>query len=80
LSISGLYLIGWLPSSLIGIIQQFTSWNSYAQMQSNYTLPLIYLVCPLLPWIYRVFQKSAEKFFVNISHINQLIRLFFFII
>ena len=68
LSISSLYLIAWLPSVIIGVIQEFNSWSFYAQIQSDYTLNLIYLVCPLLPWIYLGLMPKFTKWIWNGLH------------
>ncbi|UJR32679.1 hypothetical protein I4U23_020139 [Adineta vaga] len=50
-AISSLYLFAWLPSLNIGLIQQLSSSRFASQIQTNYTLDLIYLICLLLPWI-----------------------------
>jgi len=51
LSISSLYLIAWLPNLVIGIGQQLISRSFLAQVELDYALDLIYLVCLFLPWI-----------------------------
>jgi hypothetical protein len=51
LRISSLYLISWLPSLIIGVGQQLISPNFLAELQSDYALDLIYLVCLFLPWV-----------------------------
>jgi hypothetical protein len=51
LSISCLYLIAWLPSMIIAVIQQTSSLSFIAQIQSDYILDLIYLVCLFVPWV-----------------------------
>ena len=52
LGISSLYLIAWLPTLIIGIIQQFSDADIFTEIQTNYTLDLIYLICLFLPWVY----------------------------
>jgi hypothetical protein len=50
-SISSLYLLAWSPSIVIAVMQQFISATFAAQIQTDYTMDLIYLVCLLLPWL-----------------------------
>jgi hypothetical protein len=68
LGISSLYLIALLPSVVIGVIQEFSTWSFYAQIQSDYALDLTYLVCPLLPWIYFGIMPKFTKWIVNGLH------------
>lgn len=51
LSISILFLFAWLPSLSIGLGQQFFNPNFLAEIQKNYALDLIYLMCLFLPWV-----------------------------
>ena len=51
LSISILFLIAWVPSLLIGLGQQLTTYTFLAQFQKDYALDLIYLMCLFLPWV-----------------------------
>lgn len=51
LSISILFLISWLPSLIIGLIQILFDRNFAVDIQKNYTIELIYLMCFFLPWI-----------------------------
>ncbi|CAF1507689.1 unnamed protein product [Adineta ricciae] len=50
-AISSLYLLAWFPSLSIGLIQQLISPNFASNIQTDYTLDLIYSVCLLLPWV-----------------------------
>jgi hypothetical protein len=50
-AISSLYLIAWLPSTGIALVELLGSPTFLAEFQSNYALDLIYLVCLFLPWI-----------------------------
>jgi hypothetical protein len=51
LSISCLYMIAWLPSMIIAVIQQVNSLSFLAQIQSDYILDLTYIVCLFIPWV-----------------------------
>ena len=51
LSISILFLISWLPSLIIGLAQILFNRSFAVDIQKNYTIELIYLVCFFLPWI-----------------------------
>jgi hypothetical protein len=51
LSISCLYIIAWLPNTIIAVIQELGESSFIAQVQSNYILDLLYLVCVLIPWV-----------------------------
>ena len=51
LSVSALFLVAWLPSLLIALVQQLVDPNFLAEVQKDYALDLIYLTCLLLPWI-----------------------------
>lgn len=49
--VSSLYLVGWSPCLIVGILQVFNSPTFFDQFQRDCFLDLIYLVCILLPWI-----------------------------
>jgi hypothetical protein len=51
LSISCLYIIAWLPNTIIAVIQAISVSSFAAQIQSNYIFDLLYLVCLLIPWV-----------------------------
>jgi len=51
LSISSLYLVIWLPSIIVGLIQQFYTSKHLSQIQDDYISDLTYLICIFLPWI-----------------------------
>jgi hypothetical protein len=51
LSISSLFLIAWLPSLIIGLAQQLFNPNFAVEIQADYTVELIYLMCLFLPWV-----------------------------
>jgi hypothetical protein len=51
LSISSLYLVTWLPSIVIGSMQQFNSSSYLDEIDEYYTGDIPYLICLLLPWI-----------------------------
>jgi len=51
LSISCLYIIAWLPNTIIAVIQELGESDFIAQIQSNYIFDLLYLVCLLIPWV-----------------------------
>ncbi len=51
LSISCLFIIAWLPNTIIAIIQEISASSSAAQIQSKYIFDLLYLVCLLIPWV-----------------------------
>lgn len=50
-AISSLYLTAWTPSLTVGLIQILGQPTFLAEIQTNYFLDLIYLVCLFLPWI-----------------------------
>lgn len=49
--VSSLYLISWSPCLIVGILQIFNYRTFLDELQKDYFLDLIYLVCLLLPWI-----------------------------
>lgn len=51
LSISALFLIAWLPSLSIALVQQLLDPNFLVEVQKDYMLDLLYLMCLFLPWI-----------------------------
>jgi hypothetical protein len=51
LSISCLYLIAFLPSVIIGLVQQLGSPTFAVQIQSNFIIDLSYLICLFIPWV-----------------------------
>ncbi len=51
LNISCLYIIAWLPNTIIVVMQQTNESSSVGEFQPNYIFDLIYLVCLLIPWI-----------------------------
>ncbi|CAF1513861.1 unnamed protein product [Adineta ricciae] len=51
MSVSSLFLIAWLPSLIIALIQQLISSEFALQIQLDYITELIYLLYLLLPWI-----------------------------
>jgi len=51
LSISSLYLIIWLPSIIVGLIQQLDPTDFLHSIQDDYISDLTYLICVCLPWI-----------------------------
>jgi hypothetical protein len=51
LLISCLYVFAWLPGFIIGICQELISSSFFAQIQTDYTTDMFYLVCLLLPWV-----------------------------
>ncbi|CAF1400341.1 unnamed protein product [Adineta steineri] len=51
LAISSVYMIGWIPNLISGVGQRIISPNFLAQIQLDYFLDLIYIVCLSLPWV-----------------------------
>ena len=51
LGISGLFLLAWLPSLIIALVQQLLDPSFLAQVQKDYTIEMIYLMCLFLPWV-----------------------------
>ncbi|CAF1337407.1 unnamed protein product [Adineta steineri] len=51
LAISSVYMIGWIPNLISGVGQRIISPNFLAQIQLDYLLDLIYIVCLSLPWV-----------------------------
>ncbi len=51
LSISCLYFFAWFPNLLIGLVQQLYSPTFLIDIQFDYILYFIYLICLLLPWV-----------------------------
>jgi hypothetical protein len=51
LAISSLYMIAWIPSLIAGVGQRIVSPTFLAQIQLDYLLDLIYVVCLYLPWV-----------------------------
>jgi hypothetical protein len=51
LSVSNLYLITWLPTIVVGLLQQVSSSDFLFQIQENYVTDLTYLICLFLPWV-----------------------------
>lgn len=77
LSISILFLISWLPSLIIVLIQVLFNRSFAVDIQKNYIIELIYLMCFFLPWISlaqlpKFFPWVGEQFF---SHANTQINV-----
>ncbi|CAF3270734.1 unnamed protein product [Rotaria sp. Silwood2] len=68
LSISTLYLIGWVPSLVIGITQIFTSPAFLANIQTDYTLDFMYIMCLFSPWIYIMLLPELTKWIKSSVH------------
>jgi hypothetical protein len=51
LSISWLYIIAWLPNTIIAVIYEVSNSDFAATIQTNYIFDLLYLVCLLIPWV-----------------------------
>jgi hypothetical protein len=51
LCISSLYLAAWSPSLIVGVVQILGFPTFLAQIQTDYFLDLIYIVCLFLPWV-----------------------------
>ena len=51
LCISSLYLIAWSPCLTVGLVQILGFPTFMAQIQTDYFLDLIYVVCLFLPWV-----------------------------
>ena len=49
--LSSLYLIAWSPCLIVGLVQILGFPTFLAQIQTNYFLDLIYVVCLFLPWV-----------------------------
>lgn len=49
--ISSLYLVGWTPSLIVGLVQILGHPTFLAEIQTTYFLDLINVICLLLPWI-----------------------------
>ncbi|CAF1370496.1 unnamed protein product [Rotaria sordida] len=52
LAISNLYIIAWGPSLIVGLVQILGYPTFLAQIQTDFFLDLIYVVCLFLPWVY----------------------------
>ena len=51
LSISGLYLIAWLPNTIVSLIQTYYSPDFLSAVFGDYIADCVYLVCLFLPWV-----------------------------
>jgi hypothetical protein len=51
LGVSSLYLIAWIPSFIAGFGQRIISPTFLLQVQFDYLLDIIYIVCLYLPWM-----------------------------
>ncbi len=49
--ISSLYLVAWTPCLIVGLVQILGFPNFLAEIQTDYLLDLIYIVCLFLPWV-----------------------------
>lgn len=49
--VSSLFIIGWTPSLIVGLIQIFVDPNFLAEINSDYFLDLCYIPCLFLPWM-----------------------------
>jgi hypothetical protein len=78
LSISSLYLVIWLPSIIVGLIQQFYTSKFLSQIQDDYISDLSYLICIFLPWIsiglLPEFMKWMLKQFHRLKRQSNMIR------
>jgi hypothetical protein len=50
--ISSLYLVAWTPCLIVGLVQILGFPTFLAEIQTDYLLDLIYIVCLFLPWVY----------------------------
>jgi hypothetical protein len=51
LCISSLYLVAWSPCLIVGVVQILGFPTFLAEIQTDYFLDLIYVVCLFLPWV-----------------------------
>lgn len=72
LSISSLYMIAWIPSLIAGVGQRAISPTFLAQVQLDYLLDVIYVVCLYLPWVSYGLLPECNKWIWKILRPRQL--------
>ncbi len=74
LNISCLYIIAWLPNTIIAVIQEINESSFIAQIQSNYIFDLLYLVCLLIPWVCLGMLPQFKKWILKHFNLSQITR------
>ncbi|CAF0978975.1 unnamed protein product [Adineta steineri] len=74
LGISSLYMIAWIPCLIAGVGQRIVSPNFLLQIQFDYFLDLIYIVCLYLPWACYGFLPECHKWFYKVFRVEQVTR------
>jgi hypothetical protein len=69
--ISSLYLIAWSPCLLVGVVQIVGYPTFLAQIQTDYFLDLIYVVCLFLPWVCLGLLPELVAWMTTIFHCGQ---------
>jgi len=68
LGMSSLYLITWIPSIVIGFIQQLKPSSFLYRIEEDYIADLTYLICLFLPWICIGLLPEFKKWVFKLFH------------
>ncbi|CAF2938712.1 unnamed protein product [Rotaria sp. Silwood2] len=71
LAISSLYIIAWTPCLTVGLVQILGYPTFLAQIQTDFFLDLIYVVCLFLPWVYLSLLPELTKWIKELFHYQQ---------
>jgi hypothetical protein len=66
LCVSSLYVIAWTPSLTVGLVQILVWPTFLAQIQTDYFIDLIYIVCLFLPWVYLGLLREFRKWIIEL--------------
>ena len=67
--ISSLYIVGWAPSLIVGLIQILVNPTFLAEVQTVYFIELINIICLLLPWVCIGLVPELLRWIKTICHI-----------
>ncbi len=68
LGMSSLYLITWIPSIVVGFIQQLKPSSFLYRIEEDYIADLTYLICLFLPWICIGLLPEFKKWVFKLFH------------
>ncbi|CAF1001072.1 unnamed protein product [Rotaria sordida] len=71
LTISSLYIVAWTPCLIVALVQILGYPTFLAQIQTDFFLDLIYVVCLFLPWVYLSFLPQLTKWIKELFHYEQ---------
>jgi hypothetical protein len=75
--ISSLYIIAWTPCLTVGLVQILGYPTFLAEIQTDYFIDLIFIVCLFFPWVCLVLLRDLQKWIIELYvpvHANNIVR------